>query len=187
MNDKILIIGHGRELLYAKRGPEIDAFPGKLVRFSEYVINGYEERVGTRENFYFIAGYSKYIYDNLLFRNHDRTYIYCTEAQPNNAKWVQNIINANERNINIILPWDIVCKGRDEVTGNGRYLTSGVMAIYYFLSIEYEVYIIGFDFMQLGQEYFKTGTEPISCVCHDYIAEKKWVENLLKEGKIRKF
>jgi len=56
-NNSVLLVGNGPIILTegAAHGAEIDGFTGKIVRFNNYVISGYEVYVGTRTDWWCTA------------------------------------------------------------------------------------------------------------------------------------
>jgi len=131
---KLILVGNGKQ--HSKNGKIIDSFD-KVVRFNDFKIKGYEDYVGYRTDI--VVGVKKKdlsIYDNVelifiptLIRNH----VFDKKIQ-HKIKYIDiDLLN--------------------DILQEYKFPTSGYRAVLHFLSIGYDVTIIGFDGLKSGH-YF---------------------------------
>lgn len=197
-NKDVVLVGNGPSALEKKVGHIIDS-KDFVVRFNHYVLDGYEEYVGTRVDMWFVH-----------------------HGQKGNGKLVKNWNGKLPKYL--FVPWgsdptmNKVTKMAIMKFGDHEYVelhtnrttdfcrdlvrnfkdilgfppTSGFLAINAFLQKGARVYIHGFDMLDKSKlnnttYYFgRTEKNIIDRIfeVHDPAAEAEWVAKLIKEGKV---
>ena len=164
-----IIVGNSSVLLDEHFGNEIDKY-NTVVRINDFVINGFENYVGSKTNFWFTNNSKNLIYENKNLYNYP-CYVF------------GNIENKNIKKINFIS--DKMIETLKEIS-KLKYSSVEFMAILYFIYIlNKNVTIVGVDFFQNSNynyynDYCITGSSQIN------LMEKKFIDNLIINKKVIK-
>jgi hypothetical protein len=187
MTDKILIIGNGPCVLDRKRGRDIDNFDGKILRFNNYRLQGYEKYLGTRTDIWALGVLT---YDlEITGHQYDSVLLYLADDDGGRGL---GILKENMPGIKIDqipLNYIIQCKIDANISENKKP-TTGLVTMYWFLHVDPKnIYMHGFDFCDRGTEYWKDEKEQKDMraveSCHDMASEKIYVKNLINKGIIK--
>lgn len=186
MND-ILIVGNGTSILKKKRGKRIDESFKEIVRLNDYVIDDYEDFVGSKTTIWSTGAGIATTPRNV--ENYKNVWI-------SNPSCCQNMMND--------LAERVTCNGQFELMGykflsnfekevkmpRHIYCTSGLYAIGYALTKYKKVHIMGFDLFSdciftknVNHYYGEHKTEAVG-KDHRPNLEKKYINQMKKIGKI---
>jgi len=175
--DNILLIGNSGILLDQALGEKIDAFNGEIVRFNNFVIEGFEKYVGHRTDWWF--GNSAFWGDSELKAK--RIYIAYTRPPESHLKYDAKFIGD-----------DIIQKTRDQV--GTMTPAGGTLAIMYFLDKQYNIFICGYDWYHDKRiHYFENEINNNILFKnryrhhHNRDAEETWTKRLIGESKVQWF
>lgn len=181
-NKKIILVGNGPSLSKSYLGNIIDNFDD-VVRFNNYEISGFEEHVGNKTTIW-ARNNSKTVKvrDTSVF---DKVLIVSPAWNFGNT----NSIKKNYKN-GFVIPSSFSLKiqnllGLNDNRFNRRrgWPTTGIITLYYFLSIYKVVYICGFDHFENGNHYFGSEKYPFWIV-NTREKEKEWVTKMEKQGRV---
>ena len=181
--NKVLLIGNAPTVLNKKRGQEIDAFDGKIIRFNHYRTDSYLSFVGSRTDILVLGQLNV---EEHLDKKFDYILIYQTHLDGGDG--MRKVKGLSPHNTVLFFP----LSEKDRLK---RLLdlektvepTTGIVAIHWFIEIQQasEIYIHGFDFSE--EEYFTSEKELEIEKFHDTKKEKSFVESLVRQGKIKWF
>ena len=186
---KVLVIGNGSSCLKKKIGDQIDNEFDIVIRLNDYVINGYEQYIGTREDIWSTgAGIATNPRNVSNFKDVWISYPYvCNNMMSQLATRVTlggcyTIMGVNFlRNVDTQL----------EMPSN-FYCSSGVYAINFACKkFNVPIYILGFDLFsdcgdgsKVNHYYGEHTTEPVGQ--HKIELERKWLHQQINNGMIIK-
>ena len=191
MANKLIIVGSAQSLLKSKNGKKIDKFD-YVVRCNEFVLNGFEEDVGTKVDA--IAVPANCILERIIKskgRTENETYIknvstvlYCRKKG-----WVEKSIRSEKimKSSTIDKFFQVTNEDFDKfhkLYGYNHWPSTGLVAI--LLCIEhfkdYEITITGFDGFETKHYYADQETPGKN---HSTKHEQKLLSKLIKENNIK--
>lgn len=182
----IAIVGNGPSALSFSVGEEIDKCD-RVIRFNNYVIEGFESFVGRREDIWCMSGsgmVSRRTYEG-------EVWIPMNTRNPNNKPRIEKLIRSNKyKNIHLIP--EKSCEAANVAVGlkNNQWCTSGIYALWEALRMKYSVVVHGFDFFEgqkvgeMAQHYFSHSKDERIGGRHDLMKERQFFLKLLKEKRI---
>lgn len=170
----VLLIGNGPSATSEKMGKTIDAFPGQVVRFGEYIIPGYEQFVGTRTDIW----WSLAAYEPQCYTAHKKRFMPARNLEDGRL--------TNYRHLNQPTLIDQEWFDKTSKAMNWTHPSSGAVAVVYYLHHEYAIKIWGFDFLRQDRPHHYAKTELQHEVGPEHSPEKEqaFFERLLAEGRI---
>lgn len=167
----ILLIGNGPSAIQNEMGNIIDQHP-LVCRFNWFQIVGYEKFVGTKCDIWVTCLEEKEIiqhcqlFKKIYFPLTEERYIGMTKKIPNSECFSPQISEI-----------------ASYINGNFFYPSSGLLATTYFLDLEYEIILYGFDFFQ-GEKHHYCDNQPRGnhhSPEMEFLAFKKlYIENKIK-------
>jgi len=174
--EDLLLIGNGPSVLRARLGDEIDGFSGKIVRFNNYSIAGFEEFVGSRTDFWVtLAKFreaSSHVHEKRFFC---RT---CPEEEQ------QRIISSIGGELEVI-PHS--SKLKTGLMMQFNHPSTGAIMTGYFLDKGYNIWIYGFDYLNEELPHHYNGDGIVRGPWHNYEKEKAFFKKLIESDKIHLF
>ena len=184
---KVLVIGNGTSCLNDKVGMKIDSEFEVVIRLNDYVISGFEEYVGTREDIWCTGGgTATQPRDCQMFKETWISYPYvCNPIMSNLATRVtqgepftlMGIKFLREMDDAVGMPKDFFC-------------TCGLYAIGFAIKKYQQVYITGFDFFKDCEEgkntnhyYGEHATEKVGSD-HRPDLEEQFIKKLILDGRV---
>jgi len=181
MRDKILLIGNAPSILSRECGEKIDNFEGKIARFNHYKIDGYERYIGTRTDILILGQL-----DATEHLNEQYDYILLYQSRLDGGRGLRKIKNLSPHNKIIFFPIhqkDVI----NDILNLDRNIqpTTGLIAICWFIHLDVELYIYGFNFGL--DDYFEQNTETNNSTMenHNLKQEKDYVEYLCENNKLK--
>lgn len=180
---KVLLIGNGPSLLDSERGKEIDEFNGKIIRCNGYKIYDYEKYVGTRTD---VLVLGKLDQTEILKYQYD--YILLYQSRLDGGRGLRRIKQLSPHNEIKFFPLNEKDKIKDLLQmPEHKEPTTGIIAMYWFMRPDIELYLFGFDFFSRGGEYFSKELLKRKIDCHDPEREKIYAEWLCENNYFKWF
>lgn len=169
-DNRVLIIGNSPKVLENKYGNIIDEYP-LVVRFNDFVINGFEDHVGSKTDVWV----STFKCTKYAPSDFNEVYYVCPAFLLQGAK-----IPTGD-NVTVISGdfYNYINKIIDVAP---LWASSGVVAIYYFLKNNYDVTIHGFDFFQSEKLHYYN--DDAKMIGHNSEKEKNSIMKLVRSKKI---
>jgi hypothetical protein len=191
MNDgeEIILVGNGRSLVGRGLGQKIDSFP-IVVRFNNFVTEGFEEHVGARTDWWARNALDeesprtepfKKIILRLGVKDFEQFRKGCTEVYPN--------LQAKYPHVNVeIIPLSVYTELLKNFGEKANPLTGTVIAAH-LLRKYARVHVCGFDNMSgakgdLRHYYSETATVGESVEWHEPDKEHQFMDGLIREGRV---
>lgn len=183
--NKAILLGNGSKVLEHKVGYLIDQFDC-VVRFNNFVIEGFEEFVGTKT-------------DVIARRSCDDIKMYKLEPNQHILNFVSygrhavgmGVVARNlkghykDQITNLDVQW---CKKVGDMIGLQQPVpeccTIGVLAIAYFLEQGKEITLHGFGGSSNGKPAHYFPKRPNDSQYHNFEKERAWIERLFSEGRL---
>ncbi len=171
---RILLIGNGPSALAKDLGSEIDAFDGKVVRFNDFRIEGYEDKLGKRTDIWITtSAYGPHLRNNF----HDvhvmtwatdrecKSHLDVKKWYPNTEKYSAKLIDKTREIMGFSAP------------------STGAVAVQFYEG--HEIYIYGFDFFKQKIHHYSDTLE----MSNTHNADKEWgyFNRLIQSGQIKQF
>jgi hypothetical protein len=169
---EILLIGNGPSCLDNEYGELIDSHD-IVVRFNNFETESFEKFVGTKTN-YWVKTIMSNKHDNAKFDK--KFFVYPRVVSPGSVK-----INSLADEGYTIVPVDFYDEINKLINKPNIWATTGLVMIYYFLTMGYDVKIHGFDFFKNGVHYYDDGSKMRG---HKPDIEKLFVDKLIKMGRV---
>jgi len=171
---KILLIANGPAALSKNIGTQIDAFDGQVVRFNSYVTSGFKQQVGSRTDIWFTVA----VFSPPLNDEHKKRLFF---------SWATD--EKTQKEIDYIKAYRIpLAVGKKTVDDMGfDHPSTGAIATTYFLAQGHEVWIWGFDFLSTQRRHHYSSDAQKRGVWHDGLAEWRFFNELIRQGKIHTF
>lgn len=166
VSNNIIIVGNGHSLLENKNGSLIDSYD-TVVRFNSFEISGYEPYVGQKTDIWMTCVRQKKQHINGVKK---------ILIHPSNYEITLNSID--DKNKCEIIDWNLIRSIPLE------WPSSGIIAIYYFLSQKYsKLTITGFDWWK-NEKHHYFGDVEVRGTTHKPLEEYKIIKKFVDEGKI---
>ena len=173
---RILIIGNGPT---GKIGKQVDSGDALVLRFNDFKIAGFEEQVGTRTDIHFING-SLYLFSFLPGMMWSPPGAKVIAGEPRSGIRNAQLLNERARKSDEIII--------DRTPPRVPIASSGLIAIFHYLGLGYDVAIAGF--LQSDAHYWvKGGVKEdygFASGRHDAALEREIIEGLVKYGSVRR-
>ena len=191
MGNKCIIVGNASNILNKELGNTIDSFEN-VVRFNRFKINEYKKDLGTKCT-HWVVGYNLAT-DNMAVNNgYFKKNLNRLKLEHPELKQIIVITSTltKKRDFNKIselknsVGVELIYKEYKPFFKSKP--TSGFMTIKYFLNKYKEISITGFDF---GKSYHYWGNHSIADIPapesrHPWSLEKLYIDNLVKENKVK--
>ena len=170
-DNRVLIIGNSPSVIEKAFGDIINKFP-LIVRFNDFVIEGFEKYVGTKTDVW-VSTFKSNKYTPSDF---NEVYYICPPFL------LPNVQIPPDDNITLISGnfYESINKLVDV---KPLWASSGIVAIYYFLTRGYDVVIHGFDFFESEKLHYYV--DDAKMVGHNPEKEKNAVMKLVRDKKIK--
>ncbi len=169
---QILLVGNGSSILDNEIGYTIDQFP-LVCRFNAFKTTGYEKYTGVKTNIWVTC----LIDEVIKFEHKKYSKLYFPLCQKRFLDLVKIIPNAE------CFPPDIYIKATQINPGHSFYPSSGLMATLFFIGLNFDVTIHGFDFFQKRKHHYCDNEE----VGPNHVPEMELLafQTLIDEKKIK--
>lgn len=171
-----MLLGNGPSALAKDLGNEIDTFDGKIVRFNDFRINGYEKQLGSRTDIWVTtSAYGPHLrcdFDDVHVMTwatdrECKSHLSVKKYYPNAEKYSAKLIDSTRKLIGYHAP------------------STGSVTVQLFKQSGYEVYIYGFDFFKQKTHHYSDSLE----MSNVHNADKEWdyFNTLIQQGEIQQF
>jgi hypothetical protein len=186
MNRPIIIVGNGCSILNKEYGKLIDSY-SKVVRFNNYGTRGFEKYAGLKTDIWFnVIDFDHKENEWRMSENYDKIYLHSWEPDIKKDKLFLNFknfyINKPEYFVEKIshnLIAEIVNYSQDSTY---KGISTGLIAIWFFLKQYKSVDIIGFDWWHTDKHHYNDNA--VRGSLHQPQKEKKIIEKLHQEQKV---
>ena len=188
-NNSIVIIGNGESILKNKFGKKINLFKD-IIRINNFITKGYEPFIGSKTTIWF-NGANQGLFTRNQFPK--KIIVSIPSEIYKKKKYIDSHITKRIRNDNFLrIPLKKILEYENNV-GHSR-LSTGMYAIMWALDYYNDIYIYGFDFFLKSKghyfdnsviKFIKNKSIIKKGQKHNTQLEKKYVQQLIKEKKIK--
>ena len=168
----VLLVGNGPSCLNKEYGDLIDSYQ-TVVRFNDFVINGYEKYVGSKTDVWVKTKKSN------KYNKNDFKHKYY--VHPRVLKSTDDDLQKLKERGYEIIPLHFHDTIDKLIKGN-LWATTGLVMVYHFIHKGLEVTIHGFDFFENGVHYYEDRSKMVG---HRPDIEKDIITDLIKNKKIK--
>ena len=186
MKSEIIIVGNGTSILDKEYGEKINSY-SKVVRFNNYGTRGFEKYAGLKTNIWFnVVDFNNKENEWRMNENYEKIYIHSWEPNSEKDELLINFKNFYKHKDDSFLekiPHNLIkeiVKYSDDPTYTK--ISTGLIAIWFFLKEYKSVDIIGFDWWGTEKHHYNDNFSRGNM--HKPKIEKQIIDKLIKKNKI---